>query len=127
MQVLPAAEQASLRRAGALHAATSAQFKAFRLWAKEKSRFWPVLSKSRGCGTPACCGLDCSWPCSCLPIPSTDEIQAGALRQGQPAVLAARHVKRAGFSGSPPAKRWDVDTLSSLGRWHLVLRCFSID
>lgn len=73
-----------------------------RLWAKEKSRFWPVLGKSCGCGTPACCGLACSWPCSCLPIPSTDEIQVGARRRGHPTVLAVRNIKRVGFLGSPP-------------------------
>lgn len=94
---------------------------------RKKSRFLPVLGKSCGCDTPACCGLDCSWPCSFLPIPSTDEIQVGALRKGHPAVLAARHVKRAGFSGSPPAKRWDVHMLSSLEHWHLVLLQYQLE
>lgn len=102
IQVLPAAEQALLKQERELHAAASAQFKAFRLWAKEKSRYWPVLGKSCGCGTPACCGLACSWPCSCLPIPSTDEIQVGARRRGHPTVLAVRNIKRVGFLGSPP-------------------------
>lgn len=38
MQVLPADEQALLKQECALHAATSAQLKAFRLWAKEKNQ-----------------------------------------------------------------------------------------